>query len=197
MSVADLLSDGLQRFWQNAPASPLVALKAEALTMAAGKQDKKGENEKPAASNPSGSGFSASLCPASIFALFSPAIPPAGRCNLLAFTPRQRMSELTATDRCPQGNRVATICMTTTGRRAAPLGAARVKCGMSHCNILLQRARAYQPTICRQLIPAECGRTTEPKAWKSGRRHQSAAGHTSTSRTGCTREAGSRQTCRT
>lgn len=124
--------------------------------------------KKPAASNPSGSGFSASLCPASIFALFSPAIPPAGRCNLLAFTPRQRMSELTATDRCPQGNRVATICMTTTGRRAAPLGAARVKCGMSHCNILLQRARAYQPTICRRFRSSFLQNVDEQRSQRRG-----------------------------
>lgn len=87
----------------------------------------------------------------SIFALFSPAIPPAGRCNLLAFTPCQRMSELAETDRCPQGNRVATICMTTTGCRVAPLGAVHMKCGMRNRNIPLQRARAYQPIICTLL----------------------------------------------
>lgn len=59
-------------------------------TMKEGKNERK---ETPLASNQEGSGFISSLFPFSIFSFFSsPATPPAGRCNLLSFTPCQRMT---------------------------------------------------------------------------------------------------------
>lgn len=76
--------------------------------LTAKKEEKNEEEETPLASNQNGSGFLSSL-----FALssvypplsLSSAITPAGRCNLLPFTPCQRMTMFAVTTHQPWGER--------------------------------------------------------------------------------------------
>lgn len=147
ISVNEMMLNGLQKlWWHDLPHRPVEVMWLT--TIIRKKQDKK--DETPLASNQNGSNVSSSVCPVHKLPplFFSPAIPPAGRCNLLPFTPCQRMTMFRATTHYPQGNGIATVCMTTGGWHVAPSRAVPMKSKARACDIPPRLVRAHQDTIC-------------------------------------------------
>lgn len=151
ISVNEMMLNGVKKlWWHDLPHRPMEGMWSTTIIRQKKieKQDKK--DETPLASNQNRSSFPSSVCPVPKLPplFFSPAVPPAGRCDLLRFTTCQRMTMFTATTHYTQGNGIATICMTTRGWHVAPFRAVPMKSRARACDFLPRLARAHQDTIC-------------------------------------------------